>query len=50
MPIKKTLKYLCIFSLNIIYFMLISIPIATILYFTAHLFFESKRILKWIIN
>lgn len=44
------LKELAIFTFGIAYFMLISLPLGIMLFLTAHLFFEVKRIIKWIIN
>jgi hypothetical protein len=42
--IKATLIFIGQFT----YFMVISVPVAIILLMTAHLFFELKRIIKWI--
>jgi hypothetical protein len=44
--IKATL----IFMFEMIKLLVIGVPLAIILYCTAHLFFELKRITKWIIN
>lgn len=33
-----------------LHFILIGLPLAITLYLTAHLFFELKRIIKWIKN
>jgi hypothetical protein len=44
------LKELAIFTFGMIYFMLISLPLGVTLFLTAHLFFEVKRIIKWITN
>lgn len=44
------LKELAIFTFGIVYFTLISLPLGIMVFFTAHLFFEVKRIIKWITN
>jgi hypothetical protein len=46
MLIKET----SIFMYQMIKLLVIGLPLAIILYCTAHLFFELKRITKWIIN
>jgi hypothetical protein len=46
MLIKETL----IFMYQMIKLLVIGLPLAIILYCTAHLFFELKRIIKWITN
>ena len=47
---KNILKENAIFVYNLTFFTLISVPLAIMLYLTAHLFFELKRIIKWIKN
>lgn len=47
---KIILKETAILIYGLTYFTLISVPIAIVLYFTAHLFFELKRITRWIRN
>jgi hypothetical protein len=47
---KNILKETYILVYNLTFFTLISVPLAIMLYCTAHLFFELKRITKWIIN
>jgi hypothetical protein len=44
--IKSTL----IFVLQFLHLAFIGFPLAIVLYCTAHLFFELKRIIKWIKN
>jgi len=44
------IKATSIFMFEMIRLLVIGLPLAIILYFTAHLFFELKRITKWIIN
>jgi len=44
------IKATSIFMFEMIKLLVIGLPLAIILYFTAHLFFELKRITKWIIN
>jgi hypothetical protein len=44
------IKATFIFMAQFIYFIVISIPLCLILLLTAHLFFELKRIIKWIKN
>jgi hypothetical protein len=44
------IKATIIFLAQLTYFLVISVPIAIILLATAHLFFELKRIIKWIKN
>jgi hypothetical protein len=47
MPIKIILKEMAIFTYEMSYFMFISVPLAIMLFMTANLFFELKRLLKW---
>lgn len=42
---KIAIKELLIFVYEMTYFMLISVPIASILFLTAHIYFETKRLL-----
>jgi len=44
------IKATSIFMFEMIRLLVIGLPLAIILYFTAHLFFELKRITKWIIK
>ncbi len=44
------IKATSIFMFEMIRLLVIGLPLAIILYFTAHLFFETKRVIKWIIN
>jgi hypothetical protein len=44
----KVLKELTIFALGIIYFTIVCVPLAIVLFLTAHLYFETKRIIRWI--
>lgn len=44
------MKQLLIFTYEMTYFMFISVPLALVLFLTAHLYFETKRIYKWITN
>ena len=44
------IKATSIFMFEMIRLLVIGLPLAIILYFTAHLFFELKRITKWIRN
>jgi len=44
------IKATIIFLTQLTYFLVISVPIAIILLATTHLFFELKRIIKWIKN
>lgn len=39
-----------IFILNFLHLAFVGFPLAIMLYCTAHLFFELKRITKWITN
>jgi hypothetical protein len=41
----KILKETAIFIFGMSYFMLVSIPIASIIYLTAHTYFEIKRLI-----
>jgi hypothetical protein len=50
MLLMITLKKAIVLFYDILYFMIISIPIACLLYFTAHLFFKIKILIKWITN
>ena len=47
---KIILKEMGILIYGLTYFTLISVPIAIVLFLTAHLFFELKRLTKWIRN
>lgn len=42
------IKATIIFIYEMCYFMLISVPLACILFTTAHIFFELKRITLWL--
>jgi hypothetical protein len=42
------IKATIIFMSQLTYFLVISVPLAIMLLLTAHLFFELKRITKWI--
>jgi len=44
------IKATFIFMAQLIYFIVICVPLALILLLTANLFFELKRITKWIKN
>jgi len=44
------IKATSIFMFEMIKLLVIGLPLAIILYCTAHLFFETKRVIKWIIN
>jgi hypothetical protein len=44
------IKATSIFMFEMIKLLVIGLPIAIILYCTAHLFFEIKRVIKWITN
>jgi hypothetical protein len=42
------LKAIIIFLAQLTYFIVVCVPLALTLLLTAHLFFELKRIIKWI--
>jgi hypothetical protein len=42
------IKATIIFLAQLTYFIVICVPLALIVLLTAHLFFEFKRIIKWI--
>jgi hypothetical protein len=44
------IKSLLIFTLNFLHLAFIGLPLAIMLYCTAHIFFELKRLTKWITN
>jgi hypothetical protein len=44
------IKTYLILTAQILHFTFIGIPLAITLYLTAHLYFETKRIIKWIKN
>ena len=44
------IKGISFFMYQMIKLLVIGLPIAIILYCSAHIFFELKRITKWIIN
>lgn len=44
------IKAALIWVTQLLHLILIGVPLAIILYLTAHLFFELKRIIKWIKN
>jgi len=44
------LKEISIFMYQMIKLLVIGLPIAIILFCTAHLFFELKRLMQWIKN
>ena len=48
MRVKESIQAIIIFLAQLIYFMIVCVPIAIMLFLTAHLFFEFKRITKWI--
>ena len=48
MLLMITLKKAIVLFYDILYFMIISIPIACLLYFTAQILFETKKFIKWI--
>jgi hypothetical protein len=43
-------KATLIFMAQLTYFIIICVPLAITILLTAHLFFELKRIIKWIKN
>ena len=47
---KQVLKELAIFTYEMSFFTLISVPLAIVLFLSAHFYFETKRIYKWITN
>ena len=44
------IKAILIFIAQLIYFIVVCVPLAIVLLVTANLFFELKRIAKWIKN
>lgn len=44
------IKAILVFMAQLTYFMVICVPLAIVLLLTANLFFELKRISKWITN
>lgn len=44
------IKAISIFMFEMIKLLVIGLPIAIVLYCTAHIFFELKRLIKWITN
>jgi hypothetical protein len=44
------IKGISIFMFEMIKLLVIGLPIAIVLYCTAHIFFELKRVIKWITN
>jgi hypothetical protein len=49
--VKTTiLKEIAVFTYEMSFFTFISVPLAIVLFSTAHLFFETKRLIKWITN
>jgi hypothetical protein len=44
------IKGYLILTAQFLHFALVGVPLAITLYLTAHLFFELKRIIKWIKN
>jgi hypothetical protein len=42
------IKSTIITMLQFLHLLIIGLPLAIILYFTAHIFFELKRIIKWV--
>lgn len=44
------IKGISVFICQMIKLLVIGLPIAIVLYCSAHIFFELKRITKWIIN
>jgi hypothetical protein len=45
---KNMLKATIIFLAQLIYFIVVCVPLAISVLLTAHLFFELKRIIQWI--
>jgi hypothetical protein len=50
MQIKEFIKELTEITCGMIYFILICIPVAITIYFTAQLFFSTKKFIQWIKN
>ena len=46
----KMIKAIIIFLAQLTYFIVVCVPLAIMLLLTANLFFELKRIIKWIKN